>query len=292
MLPRSYKEDFMSPLWAIPSDAKWIDINGYPLTYRDVGSGPTIVLIHGSIVDYRIWEPTVNDLGKNFRVIAPSLRHYFPEPWDGVGSDFTIEQQAADIEALVRILGLQKIHLLGWSRGALVAVELARQSPDLVRTLVLEDATLSLVGAETEASRQASAAGEARLNTLKANIQRGEPERGAQELVDSLNGAGAWVKLPEAHRQMMLANVRTVLADVRNPVSSEVLSALEMPMLLLTGENSPKSYAALYDELRKVCRSGPTVVIPGAAHLMHLDNPDAFKAVVSTFVEQHEAAPT
>ena len=112
----------MAPHWPIPNDAKWFEVNGYPMTYQDVGSGPTIFLIHGSIVDYRIWAPTVSGLSPRFRIVAPSLRHYYPEPWDGVGADFTVEQQAADTAALVRSLKLGQVHLLGWSRGGAVAV--------------------------------------------------------------------------------------------------------------------------------------------------------------------------
>jgi pimeloyl-ACP methyl ester carboxylesterase len=86
---------------------------------------------------------------------------------------------------------------------------------------------------------------------------------------------------------MMLDNIRTALADVRNPVPRDALAALKMPMLLLTGENSPRSYSEFYEVLRNICRCGPTVVIPRAAHLMHLDNPSAFNEAVMQFVSKY-----
>ena len=277
----------MSPPWSIPNDAEWLEVNGYPMTYRDSGNGPTVVLVHGSIVDYRIWEPTVAGLSSRFRVIAPSLRHYFPEPWNGVGTDFTIEQHAADVTALVRTLAVAPIHLLGWSRGGLVAVEMARQAPELIKTLILEDGTLSLAGEETGTMRLAKAAADNRRRTLKLAIQSGEYEQGAQQLIDALNGAGAWSRMPPDRRQMMLDNVHTALADLRMPIPSEALAALGMPMLLLTGENSPSSYAEFYETLRQIRECGPTVVIPNAAHMMHIDNPVAFNAAITRFVAEH-----
>lgn len=277
----------MLPPWPIPSDANWVEVNGYPMTYQDAGQGAPIVLLHGSIMDYRTWRPSVTGLAPRFRVIAPSLRHYFPEPWAGVGSDFTIEQQAADVAALITVLNLGQVHLLGWSRGGLVAVELARQSPELVNTLILEDGTMSLAGPETEVMRQAKTAAENRLAALKSAIQRGESVQGTQQLVDALNGTGAWARMPAERRQMMLDNVRTALADVRNPIPPETFAALNIPILLLTGENSPKSYAEFYESLRKIRTCGPTIVIPNAAHLMHLDNPAAFNAAVTAFVSAH-----
>jgi esterase len=278
----------MSIRWPIPSDAKCLEVNGYPITYQDAGSGPTVVLVHGSITDYRTWEPTVEGLSSRFRVIAPSLRHYFPEPWDGVGSDFTIEQHAADIATLVRSLAVGQVHLLGWSRGALVAVETARQAPELIKTLILEDGMVSLAGEETESMRLANASTDQRLNNLKSNIQRSEFERGAQELVDALNGSGAWLRMPPDRRQMMLDNIHTGVAGARKPIPREVLSALKMPMLLLTGENSPKAYAEFYDTLRTIRICGATVVIPNAAHLMHADNPVAFNEALMSFLDRVE----
>lgn len=277
----------MSPRWPIPNDTKWLEVNGYPMTYQDAGSGPTVVLIHGSIVDYRTWEPTVSELSSRFRVVAPSLRHHYPEPWDGVGTDFTIEQHAADVAALVEFLAVGQVHLLGWSRGGLVAVEMARQRPELIKTLILEDGTISVAGEETDTMRHAKASVDNRLSALKSAIQCGEFERGAQQLVDALNGSGAWSRMPQERRQMMLDNIRTALADVRKPIPSEALAAFRMPMLLLTGENSPKSYAEFYESLRMICESGPTVVIPNAAHLMHVDNPVAFNEAVTKFVSKY-----
>jgi pimeloyl-ACP methyl ester carboxylesterase len=181
----------------------------------------------------------------------------------------------------------EQIHLLGWSRGGLVAVEVAQQSAELIKTLILEDGTISLAGEETDAMRQAKSAADNRQSALKAAIQRGEAERGAQQLVDALNGSGAWSRMLPERRQMMLDNIRTALADVRNPVPRDALAGLKMPMLLLTGENSPRSYSEFYEVLRDICRCGPTVVIPRAAHLMHLDNPSAFNEAVMQFVSKY-----
>lgn len=136
--------------------------------------------------------------------------------------------------------------------------------------------------------RLAKANTEQRLSNLKSNIHRGEFERGAQELVDALNGSGAWSRMPPERRQMMLGNIRTALADVRTPVPRAALAALNMPMLLLTGQNSPKSYAEFYDTLRTIRACDATVVIPNAAHLMHADNPVAFNAALMSFLDSVE----
>src|SRR5256885_2344630 len=127
------------PSWPIPSHAKWELINGYPLTYRDEGQGTPIIFIHGVLSDYRTFGPQFASLASSYRLIAPSLRRSYPEQWNGEGSDHSIEQHAADVATLIRKLDLGKVHLVGWSRGGAVAIEIAKAHPGLVRTLVMED---------------------------------------------------------------------------------------------------------------------------------------------------------
>ena len=206
------------PSWAIPLDAKWELINGYPLTYRDEGHGTPIVFIHGSVNDYRTFGPQFAALASSYRVIAPSLRHFYPEQWNGEGSDFSIEQHAADVAALIRKLNLGKVHLVGWSRGGAVAIEIAKAHPDLLRTLVMEDGSIVMPVDETPESRKAAEASTNNIKALQENLKAGDPNKAAEVFIDAINGAGGWQRLPEPVKQIVLANIynrarRQELAD-------------------------------------------------------------------------------
>ena len=94
------------PNWPIPADANSITVNGYPYAYREAGSGVPIVLIHGSIGDYRVWTTQLAAFSKRNRVVTPSLRHYYPEPWTGTArpgeeGNFSIEQHAKPAQTVV-----------------------------------------------------------------------------------------------------------------------------------------------------------------------------------------------
>src|SRR5438128_6194572 len=69
----------IKPSWPIPSEVKWESVNGYPMAYRDAGNGTPIVLVHGAVNDYRAWNAQFDVFSKTHRVIAVSLRHYYPE---------------------------------------------------------------------------------------------------------------------------------------------------------------------------------------------------------------------
>src|SRR4030095_4203387 len=115
-------------------------VNGYPLAYVEAGTrAPALLLVHGSINDHRSFVEQVGPLSAHVRTIAVSLRHAYPERWDGVGDDFTVEQHAADLAAFVHAQAQGSMHVLGHSRGGAVALELALKHPQAVHTLILPD---------------------------------------------------------------------------------------------------------------------------------------------------------
>ena len=278
----------MQPSWPIPSNLRVIDVNGYPLTYLGSGSGAPMVLVHGATADYRAWNTVLEPLAARYRVIAPNLRHYHPEPWKGEGGSFSVEQHADDLAELVKILKLGKVHWLGWSRGGGVVVEVQKRHPEVVRTLIFEDGAINMPIEETEETRQMASFARLTLETLQNNIRSGDLAHAAEVFVDTLNGKGYWSRWPGGMREMVLQNIYTALGDVARPVTTpEQVSRFDAPVLLLTGERSPKRYAFFYDEMRK-CRNLPeTVVIPNASHAIHVDNPERFLSVVLDFLKDH-----
>ena len=67
---------------------KTVRVNNYDMAYVERGSGVPLILVHGSLSDYRTWLPLMAELSETNRTIAISLRHYYPEQWDGKGDDF------------------------------------------------------------------------------------------------------------------------------------------------------------------------------------------------------------
>jgi esterase len=69
--------------WELPVATKALRVNGYDMAYVERGTGQAIVLVHGSLLDYRYFTGIMEPLSAKYRVISVSLRHYYPEPWDG-----------------------------------------------------------------------------------------------------------------------------------------------------------------------------------------------------------------
>ena len=117
-------------VWPMPEGVKSVEVNDYPIGYEERGSGTPLILVHGAMNDYRCWNFQVPVLAVHYRVIAVSLRHYFPEPWDGQSDDFSVFQHADDVAEFTRVLDLGPVHLLGHSRGGAVVLNVAARHPD------------------------------------------------------------------------------------------------------------------------------------------------------------------
>ena len=70
---------------------------------------------------------------KKHRVIALSLRRFFPEHWDGIGNDYLMAQHVADVIGFIEKLNAGPVDLIGHSRGGHIGFRVAQARPDLLR---------------------------------------------------------------------------------------------------------------------------------------------------------------
>ncbi|MDB5847721.1 MAG: hypothetical protein JWP29_1473 [Rhodoferax sp.] len=106
-----------------------------PLHYQDAGSGPPLLLVSGLNGLARPWQGTVPALAQHFRVISHDHRGLGASgAWAG---DYSVDQIAADVLALMDGLGLARAHIVGHSLGGAVAQALAADHPDRVAGLVV-----------------------------------------------------------------------------------------------------------------------------------------------------------
>ena len=279
---------YLPPKWPIPSDVKHVTVNGYPMAYQDNGAGTPLVLVHGAFCDYRLWAYQLEAFSRKHRVLNVSLRHYFPEVWDGIGNDFSVGQHAQDLSALIQQMGLGPVHLLGHSRGGLVVLEVAKKAPELIRTLIVADASVRLELPETEENQAALASRSKRATDFRQSVAMGDVEGGMARFINSLSGPGRWENTPLERRKRFLQNALTGLIEEAAPLTTDKdLRKFSFPVLLMVGENSPQAIRLLMAEMSKRGNLKPPVVIPKAAHGMFFDNPSVFNEAVLDFTGRH-----
>src|SRR5471032_2508599 len=210
-----------------------LNVNGYDMAYLDVGEGPPLVCVHGTLGDFRTWSAVFGPLSKKHRVISVSLRHFFPEHWDGGGNDYLMVQHVADVIAFIEKLNAGPVDLMGHSRGGHIGFRVAGQRPDLLRRLVLAepggeldpslDPAAATSGPSPRAGRVAAAAGK---------IRQGDIDGGLQMFFDNIEGEGAWARLPEAPRQQLRDNATTLIGQIgenRQPYTKAQAQSIKTP---------------------------------------------------------------
>lgn len=194
--------------------------------------------------------------------------------------------------ALIRQLNLGKVHLLGHSRDGSVAINVAQQAPELIRTLILEDSTgLGPLLADDSESRK-NIGGMAQLAAwVSSELEKGDRRATAQATWTMVFGPGAWEYVGPEMQQMIIDNIGT--AATKAPlealaISCEDIRKFSFPILILHGERSPKIYSDMSAAMRK-CKPdlAAATIVPNATHLMHRDNPTFFNKAVLDFLQRN-----
>lgn len=272
--------------------ARSLRVNGYDMAYVESGAGVPLLLVHGTLCDYRYWTLQMEPLGRERRVVAVSLRHCYPERWDGSGDDFTIAQHAADVGAFIAALDAGPVHLLGHSRGGRMAFDVARRFPDRIRSLILADPGGTL---DDELTPPAGAAtGEATpyaaLQASAQLVKQGEIEQGLEKFVELVSGPGIWSRMPEPAKIMLRDNARTLIGQIAappEPFSRAAIEAVAAPTLVLVGERSPAFFHQIAAALLRHLRDGRRAIVERAGHAMSIENPAGFNAAVTDFLAAH-----
>lgn len=271
---------------------KTLRVNEYDMAYLDIGKGSPIVCIHGSLNDFRAWNGVLGPLSANNRLIAPSMRHYFPEHWNGEGGQFRMDQHIDDAIAFIEDLGLGPVDLIGHSRGGHISFRVGLERPDLISKLVLAEpgGTLEDDLMPEETSNLSEGAGSrAHVTRSSERIAAGDLEGGLRAFIDGINGPGSWEKLPLADRQMREDNAYTLLAQInegRRPYSKADAEALSPPTLFVGGADTTGLLPIVLRALAAHAPNAETAIIPNAGHSMFRQQPRAFCDVVLPFLKR------
>jgi pimeloyl-ACP methyl ester carboxylesterase len=256
-----------------------VSIGSLSIAFDRRGEGPPLVLLHGGLSDHREWRPQLGGLSDAFTVVA----------WDAPGcgdstdppARFRMSEFADVLAAFIDVLELGRPHVAGLSWGSTLALELYRRHPEIPRSLILASAYAGWRGSlpADEVAR--------RLQSSLESLAR-PPEEIARSFAMSL--------FSERASEALIEEATTIIAGLRRSGTEpmlhamaeadlrDVLPTIDVPTLLVHGEEDERSPMAVARRLRDAIPGSTLVILPATGHQTNLEAPEPFDDAVRAFL--------
>jgi pimeloyl-ACP methyl ester carboxylesterase len=264
------------------------EIDGITLEYEDSGVGEPVICIHGAFIA-DAFRPLLSEssLADRYRLISYHRRGYVRS--SPTGKIVSLAEEASDCRNLLSHLGVRRAHVVGHSFGGAIGLQLALDTPQLVRTLSLFEAAL-MVGESAPLYGQALAESMHRYREAGAHVavdeflQKRWP--GYQEHLEHV--------LPGAFEQAVADSATSFAVDVPATLDSRFGEAearqIMQPVLVVLGEKSVALHPRFTEAHRLLLEWLPSAegfVLPHATHFLQMENPHAMAEALADFYTRH-----
>lgn len=262
-------------------------LNGIDINFAVSGpeTAPAVVLHHPIGGALSFWDILAAELDKRYRVVRLDARGH-GETSAPAGA-YTFDMLTADVIALMDHLGLDKVRFVGLSMGGMIGQYLGINHADRLHALCLAATTC-------QTPPEARPLWEDRIRTVGA-------EGYTQQMVDV--ALQRWLAPTTfASRPDLVAKFRTYLTStppqgyvgwchaIRDLALADKLKAITTPTLVIAGKEDPAAPPAAAELIASRIPGAELAIVPGAAHMINVEAPDAFHKLVIPFLDRHGPA--
>jgi pimeloyl-ACP methyl ester carboxylesterase len=262
----------------------YITINRVPMNYVEQGetSALPVVFLHGFPFSHEMWKGQLDLISKTYRAIAYDIRgHGLSFVGDG---QYTIEGHVDDLIALLDHLELGKVIIVGLSMGGYIVLRALERNPERFMATVLCNTRSEADSNEGKIKRAAGI----------TRVKKEGSAHFAEEFVKLVFAAETFRAKPaivEPIREVIentppLSIAGTLLALSARTDTTGSLSNIKIPTTILVGEHDtitpPASARAMHERIP----DSEIHIIPDAAHMSNLENPDFFNEKLLSFLNR------
>ncbi len=242
---------------------------------RTGGSKPPLILLHGLTANGVCWTALAHALEGEYDVIMPDARGHGKSSVPDYG--YRYEDHANDVVCLIKALRLAPPILIGHSMGGMSAAVVASRNPKLLRGLILADPTFLSTKVQRDICDSDVANQHRRiLNTSLDEVVAEARIRHPARSSDTLE------LIARARLQTSMAAFDVLTPP--NPDYMQLVSAIDVPSLLVFGDTASVVSPAVAAELQRLNPRFQVEQIREAGHGVHYDQPERFAAVVKSFL--------
>lgn len=253
-----------------------------PLSCRETGQGPALVLLHGLNFGSACWRAQYAHFGRDFRVIGWDAPGYGgsapPSGAAPVAGDF-----ADALAALLDALGVETCNLVGHSMGGLVAAAFCRRHPGRAHTVTFSHAADGLGAQPAEAQAAYVAERWGRYERL------GAAALGEQTLADMVSPSApgfAREEIGALLAELPAAGYRAGLSVLARSHLFAELPPLAAPVLVLTGDDDTRVDPTVARSLAAALAGAQLMVQVGVGHVSFLEDPEQYNECLRVFLQE------
>lgn len=248
-----------------------MNYNNGNLYYELTGLGDPIIFIHGFSLDHTMWYPQIEFFRRNYQVIAYDVRGFgrssVPErPYD----------HAADLHALLDYLGIKQTHIVGLSMGGRIAVNFALAYPKMIKKLVLMDTALDGYPSEVDWNVRAKEEG---IENAKKNWLDHELFSAAQKQPEVVTVLRSMIESYSGWHWL-----HSDLQEPANTHARDRLSQIDVPTLILVGENDLSYFHSIANVLAAGIPGAQKTIVPDTGHMVNMEASDTVNNLLSEFI--------
>jgi 3-oxoadipate enol-lactonase len=256
------------------------DANGIDTYYELHGKegAPWLVFSHSLACSVRMWDGEIAKHKDRYRILVYDTRGHGQSA--APRGPYTLERLADDLFFLLKALKAEKPHYVGLSMGGMIGQTAALKYPGLFRTMTLCDTT-SRYPAEAAAMWQeriqvAESKGMAPL--VQGTVERWFTEAFRKNHPDKVSAVAALI------RKTPVAGYVGCCAALPKINLTSRLKEIRTPTLVICGNDDPATPPAMAREIQENIRGAKLALIPQAAHLSNIEQPEAFNRALADFL--------
>jgi len=255
----------------------YTNVGDNKLHFLEEGTGEALFLLHGNAGSGRVWNRVISELASSYRVIAHDRQGFGESDKSEIGS-FSPHDYATELRNLMDALNIDKAHVCGLSLGGMIAQCFALMYPERVNGLVLVGTTADRTGRSVpdtlaELERDGWPAVSKRL------VQSWfRPESDPDDIAEAYE-----IALQSSQRMRELTLTALGSFDIKSDIHRIIA-----PTLVIVGEQDQTCPLSMAEIIRKSVAGSRLVTIPACAHLVPVEQPQAFLETLSSFLREIE----
>ena len=256
----------------------YVDVGGGRLFYEELGRGSAIVLLHDGLLHRETWDAQFPVLAESHRVVRYDRRGY--------GRSTPAEapfSHIRDLDSVFTALGIERAVIVGCSSGGELAIDYTLAHPERVSGLVLVGPIVSGMGYTEHFSTRGGRFHPTEKTTLDEVIEYFSNVDPYAIAPGNLEAKARANELLRANPQNLNWAAYQLIEPAARPALPN-LGEIAVPTLIVVGEFDIPDVHAHCGAIEAGIRGAKRVVMSGAGHLVHMEQPEAFDALVTRFL--------